>query len=323
MPCDFIMVRCLFMLNKLVLVRVDVGVSGFYGYLYTSKLVKTILVRAYPPLEEHFKPVRGSIPKLIHITPLYENTSRGVKCIYSYANCRPSAWMAKCTGPPRIIELNSNYYFYLGLHESLVKHSDIVSALVNYNECFEFIKQRVCVETMGIEVLNPHHIAEKIVEEALKNKGVKIIFSSPTLLRDPLKTMRKHKTLLPTPINVFATPIYLQLHTTGTYRKAVFRRQLLRIHRLFNETYSILNTARVKWVYYTDKPIPALAGFANYRIDENYMKQLETHGVDVKKWLIEIFTHAITLGVGTGRATGFGHIEIKPLQAGKVESRLD
>jgi len=48
MPCDFIMVRCLFMLNKLVLVRVDVGVSGFYGYLYTSKLVKTILVRAYP-----------------------------------------------------------------------------------------------------------------------------------------------------------------------------------------------------------------------------------------------------------------------------------
>ncbi|MEM4959675.1 MAG: hypothetical protein QXX12_07410 [Nanopusillaceae archaeon] len=30
----------------------------------------------------------------------------------------------------------------------------------------------------------------------------------------------------------------------------------------------------------------------------------------------EVFAYALTLGVGAGRATGFGHVEIKPLAEG-------
>ncbi|MEM1695312.1 MAG: hypothetical protein QXK07_01365 [Desulfurococcaceae archaeon] len=30
----------------------------------------------------------------------------------------------------------------------------------------------------------------------------------------------------------------------------------------------------------------------------------------------EVFAYALALGVGAGRATGFGHVEIKPLTEG-------
>lgn len=301
------------LLNRLVLIRFNVHVTGFYGYLYTGRLVKTLLIRAYPFLEEFFKPSKGSSPKPLHISPLYRTTSSGVECVYSYARCSGGR-LIKCTGPPSIVELDGDYYFYTGIHESIVKSTDVVSAFLNYAECFEFIKQKICVETKGVDVINPHALGEEIASKALSNHGVKVIYSSPTLLRDPLKTTRKYKTLLPSPMNTFAAPIYVKLNTTGSYRKGAFRRQLLRIHRLFNETYSVLKTVRMKWIYYSDQPIPALTGYVNYRIDENYLDYLQSQGVNLKEWLAELFAYTLTLGVGAGRAAGFGHVDLKPLQ---------
>jgi hypothetical protein len=128
--------------SSLALIRVGVGVRGFYGYLYTGRLVKTLLIRAYPQLEDWFKPSKGPVPKLIHITPLYKSRGDKVECIYSYANCKSSRRLIKCAESPTIIELNGDYYFYIGLYESGIKGIDIVSKLLNYVECFEFIKQK-------------------------------------------------------------------------------------------------------------------------------------------------------------------------------------
>jgi CRISPR/Cas system endoribonuclease Cas6 (RAMP superfamily) len=64
----------------------------------------------------------------------------------------------------------------------------------------------------------------------------------------------------------------------------------------------------------------------NYRLDENYLNYLESRGVNVVEWLGEVFAYALTLGIGTGRAAGFGHVELKPLktpgEAGANQSRL-
>lgn len=300
--------------SKLALIRVDVRVDGFYGYLYTSRLVKTILIRAYKPLEEHFKPTKGPVPKLVHITPLYKSRGDSVECVYSYAECRSRRGLVKCTGPPTLVELSGDYYFYIGLYESVARGVDIISALLNYAECFEFIKQNVCVEVRGLDFTNPTTLGREIASRVLSARGVKVVFSSPVMLRDPLKTTRRQKTVLPTPLAVFATPIYVRLHATGSYRRGVFRRELLRIHRLFNETYSVLKSVRVKWIYYSEKSIPALVGYVNYRVDENYLNYLQSHGVNVEEWLGEIFAYASTLGIGAGRAAGFGHVEFKSLQ---------
>jgi len=299
--------------GKLALIKVTLSVNGFYGYLYTSRLVKTILIRAYSKLEEHFKPTKGPIPKLLHITPLYRRVNGGVECIYSYAECKSRRGLVKCSGPPVTVELSGDYYFYIGLHESVVRSVDVISALLNYAECFEFIKQKVCVEVRELDLTSPEITSREIASRVLSARGVKVVFSSPVMLRDPLKTMRRQKTLLPTPIAVFATPVYAKLYATGGYRRGVFRRELLRIHRLLNETYSVLRSVRVKWIYYSDKPIPALTGYVNYRLDENYLNHLESHGVNVAEWLGEIFAFTLTLGVGAGRAAGFGHVELRPL----------
>jgi len=299
-------------MSKLKLIRVDLRVSGFYGYLYTSRLVKTILIRALPTLEDYFKPSKGPVPKLIHVTPLYRSSNSGVDCVYSYAVCK-SRPLIKCTGPPSIVELNGEYFFYTGIYESSLRSIDIISALLNYAECFEFIKQKICVEVGKLEVVDSHILGVEVAERVLSSSGVKVVFSSPTLLRDPLKTTRKQKTLLPSPINVFATPIYIKLYATGSYKRGYFRRELIRVHRLFNETYSVLGGVKVKWIYYSDKPIPAITGYVNYRLDENYLNYLESHGINVKEWLGELFAYMLTLGVGAGRASGFGHVELKPL----------
>jgi len=301
--------------SGLALIRVGVRVAGFYGYLYTGRLVKSLLIRAYSQLEDWFKPSKGPVPKLIHITPLYKSRGDKVECIYSYADCKSSRKLIKCVESPTIIELNGDYYFYIGLYESGIKGLDIVSKLLNYVECFEFIKQRVCVEIESIEVVNPLIPAGEIARRVIESKGVKVVFSSPVLLRDPLKTRRRQKTFIPSPMNVFAVPIYTKLYLAGGIKKSVYRRELLRVHRLFNETYTMFKTARVKWIYYTDKPIPALVGYVNYRLDIDYLKHLEEQGINVEDWLGNIVAYAMTLGVGTGRATGFGHVEIKPIQA--------
>jgi len=165
--------------SSLALIRVGVGVRGFYGYLYTGRLVKTLLIRAYPQLEDWFKPSKGPVPKLIHITPLYKSRGDKVECIYSYANCKSSRRLIKCAESPTIIELNGDYYFYIGLYESGIKGIDIVSKLLNYVECFEFIKQKVCVEIESIEVVNPLIPAGDIARRVIDSKGVKVVFSSP------------------------------------------------------------------------------------------------------------------------------------------------
>jgi CRISPR/Cas system endoribonuclease Cas6 (RAMP superfamily) len=302
---------------NLSIIKVGVRVRGFYGYLFTSRLVKTILIRAFPKIASLFEPTKGPTPKAIHVTPLYEVTSRGVECIYSDAICKQRG-MVKCTGAPRMINLDGDYFFYLGFHESIVRSVEVVSSLLNYGECFEFIKQNVCVEVNSIDLFNVERLSRELVEKSMSSRGVKVTFSSPTLLRDPLRTRRKHKTFLPSPINVFAAPIYVKLFVSGAFRTGVFRRELLRVHRLFSETYSALKTARVKWIYYSDKPIPALVGFVNYRLNEEYLKFLESRGVDVAKWLEELFAYTITMGIGAGRAAGFGHVELKPLHSSKA-----
>lgn len=118
-------------------------------------------------------------------------------------------------------------------------------------------------------------------------------------------------------INVFATPVYTRLHAEGRYRKGVFRRELIMLHRLLNETYSALGGVKIKWVYYSSRPEPALIGYVNYRVNGEYLSFLKQRGFNVEEWLAEIFAYALTLGVGAGRAAGFGHVVITPLGCGK------
>lgn len=300
-------------MDKLVQLVITSTISRFTGYLYTGKLAKTIIMRANPAMRSHFEPIKGSAPKLIHVSPLYRVNERGkIECIYSSAICRDDSPIVKCDGPPKPVLIDGLYHFYLGIHTSTIDISSLINSLINYNECFEFMNQHICVEVISLAIENPFEASRKIVEEIIKANGLKVELSSPTLLRDPLRTRGKYKTFLPSPEIVFAAPLYSLLYSQGRYKRRVFIRDLVRLRRLFNDTYSILTGLRVKWVYYTNRPEPALVGYVNYRINMDYFEHLKKM-INVEEWLSEIFAYAIALGVGAGRATGFGHVFLKPL----------
>jgi len=298
---------------KLALLKTHVNVFGFAGYLFSGKLVKTILTRSIPRLEEFFRPTMGSTPKLLHISPLYRvKNNREVECVYSYAVCRKTSAYVKCIDALKPVTLNGRYYFYIGFHQSVENVTDVLNALLNYNECFEFMNQKVCAEVVEIEAWNAVELGKNLVARVMNSGSMKIVFSSPTMLRDPLRTSGKFKTLLPSPFNVFATPVYTILFSKGLSSVRRLRTELLRLHRLFNETYSALGGVKVRWVYYGRRPEPALVGYVNYRVNFEYFDFLK-QGLNVEDWLGEIFAYMLALGVGAGRAAGFGHVELKPL----------
>ena len=298
---------------KLALLKTHVNVFGFAGYLFSGKLVKTILTRSIPRLEEFFRPTMGSTPKLLHISPLYRvKNNREVECVYSYAVCRKTSAYVKCIDALKPVTLNGRYYFYIGFHQSVENVTDVLNALLNYNECFEFMNQKVCAEVVEIEAWNAVELGKNLVARVMNSGGLKLVFASPTMLRDPLRIGGKYKTYLPTPETVFATPVYAKQIAEGEYAIKKFRSELLRLRRLFHETYSVLKSVMVKWVYYGGRPEPALVGYVNYRVNFEYFDFLK-QGLNVEDWLGEIFAYMLALGVGAGRAAGFGHVELKPL----------
>lgn len=119
------------------------------------------------------------------------------------------------------------------------------------------------------------------------------------------------------------SPIHAILFSKGLYTVKRLRSELLRLHRLFSESYSVLGGLKIRWVYYTPRPEPALIGYVNYKLNLEYLDYLKQKGVNVEEWLTEIFAYTLALGIGAGRAAGFGHVEIKPLKSSRsVETRL-
>ncbi|MEM1675282.1 MAG: CRISPR system precrRNA processing endoribonuclease RAMP protein Cas6 [Desulfurococcaceae archaeon] len=301
-------------LEKLFLSKITVNVSRFSGYVYTAKISKTIVIKIDRRLREFFKPIKGSKPKLIHITPFYFKTdSDRTVCLYSYIKCR-SRNIVKCEGYPQIVQLDGRYYFFFGFHTSIVKPEDFLNKAIQYgNDCFEFMSQKLCVEIESIEIIDAYKLGVEVAEKILDDKGLKIVFSSPTILRDPLRSVNKYKSFIPTPFNVFATPVYIMLINKGLYTKRRLLTELSKLHKLFNETYSVLGGVKIKFIQYGEKPEPVLIGYVNYRINEDYLKFLNNR-LNIVEWLGEIFSYTIALGVGTGRASGFGHVNLKPIK---------
>ncbi|MEM0014072.1 MAG: CRISPR system precrRNA processing endoribonuclease RAMP protein Cas6 [Candidatus Nezhaarchaeales archaeon] len=272
--------------------------------VFTGKLVKSLIIDGNPLLRQFFEKMSGSAPKLVHVSPLYvERVIDGrkqVKCIYVYRDDSNNE-MAR-------------YSFYIGLVESNAIYSptsdDVYQALLNLSGHHRFKAQVLDIELISVEEIDVVRDIKKVVSDLSRLKKMKIVFSSPTLLRDPLRR-GKHKSLTPTPINIFSTPVYINLYLTGALRWKSFIRTLIILHRLLNEPYSTHKTTKITWVRYSkDKnPIPTLTGYVNLFLNEYYYNQHAKH-INIGSLLEETLSTILTLGTGTSRATGFGHITL-------------
>ncbi|MEM1703191.1 MAG: CRISPR system precrRNA processing endoribonuclease RAMP protein Cas6 [Zestosphaera sp.] len=279
------------------------------GDFFTGKLVKSLLIDGNPRLKPFFEKEAGSAPKLIHVTPLYiEKFEKGkprIRCIHSFREGK---------GFTRFI-------FYVGFVKSDAVTSPtmdaVYSALLNLSNRHRFGDRFFDVDLVSVESIDVNREAEKAVEALMISGKIKLVFSSPTLLRDPFRT-GKHKSLTPTPMNIFSTPVYINLYITGKLRQSTFIKTLITIHKLLSEPHSIHNTVKVIQVKYEEdkNPIPALIGYINLYLNRHYQDQYTAKGIDTKTLLKETFTTILALGTGTSRAIGFGHTIITPPSLG-------
>jgi CRISPR/Cas system endoribonuclease Cas6 (RAMP superfamily) len=310
--------------QKSALFKVRVYVTGFSGFMYSGKLVKTLVLSRLPDLQSHFQPSSSNTPKLVHVSPLLREINGRVKAVYTGHTCRRIE-LAKCiNGPFKPIVLDGVYSFYFGFLNSVADPSKVLEALIGLNGELEFMNQRIRVQVERVGFINPHLEASRILGEVIKQGGLKVVFASPTMLRDPFRGGR-FKTFIPTPINVFSTPVFLYLAQRELYKVGRFIKLLRFIHRVFNETYSTLKTVRLTWFNYGKRPEPGIIGYVKYVVNKDYYEEYNKR-INLNQLLEDLLALLIALGTGTGRASGLGHVFLEPSTLGLksvMENKVD
>jgi hypothetical protein len=299
---------------KLALFKVTAYLDGFRGFVYTGKLSKTLVITAVPELAPHFQPSSGSPPKLVHVSPLYRESGGRVEAVYTRLSCK-GGQLARCDdGVPRPVFLEGLYTFYLGLSTSLLDPGRVLSGLASLDGYLEFMKQKVRVSVRQVEYIDPHSLASRLLDEAASRGGLKVVFSSPTQLRDPFRRGR-HKSFLPSPLNVFSTPAYIYVYQRWGFKRGRFLKLLRVLDRVFNETYTALKTVRLTWFVYEKRPEPGLIGYAKYAVNDYYYEEYSKR-LGLREAIEGVLAAAVALGTGTGRAAGLGHVFLEPAELG-------
>jgi len=304
-------------LENPVQVKVHVSFSrDFVVKDYTGKLVKSLLISGHPPLEKVFARGAGFPPKPIHVSPLYTDTEKGVRAVYS-------RWVAKdlmVRGPAsaadvRPVRLTAErmYFFYVGTSAELL--GKVLAALAEVSR-FTFGHVEVEVSRLSYEVsyVNVEREAEE-TRKAIESTGqLKVVFESPTLLRDPLALYgSRFKLLIPLPEAVLATPLMMYLLDTGRYRRSLLIKLAIYIRSALSIPYSAMGTTRVVWYVYNGKLLPAMIGYAKYHVNPDAVarssaKLLSKYSLDLLDCIAKAVALSKVYGAGGGRASGFGHI---------------
>ena len=253
---------------------------------FTAKLVKRLLISADRSFEHVFAPTRGAKPKLVHVTPLYTEENGRIK-----------------TATYTMQLMNNSYHFYLGAIEDELDIYKAMATLEAIPEQVEFSGTIYRITRIEIDTVDVYTAARAALRTARSQKRFKLVFASPTIFRDPLTSL-KHKTLVPSTMNIFSTPVYIKLYLSGQLRQATLMKTLLRLHRAITIPPTFWQTLRKKDLYYEPhRRVPTLIGYVNLHYNpEN--DQAET-ALDI---LNEILPIMLSLGTGVGRAAGLGHI---------------
>lgn len=183
-------------------------------------------------------------------------------------------------GVLREVSLDGEYKIRIGIPDELSKGIE------------EKIKNDIGVRTR-IKVEGA--ILEFTLENFEKNEfkigdRVKLCFS-PTLLSNPFIINRDYRKFLPSPSAVFWIPYALLKN-----KNSVTPQEVADIEGRITETWK----SRIKtiWIPYDTRKEPVMIGKVEYKLLRND---------DETKKLVET---ALTLGVGSSRASGFGHVEL-------------
>lgn len=268
------------------LIRLKLKVSPFITNDFTGKFVKTLLMTANPELEKIFEDKKYPSPKPLRITPLLE----GEKEVPVYPKAINTA---KPKESPSPISVGGVYTIYLGYEQSLEPQISLTIAKLLGGVEVEYGSK------VNVKLLEYERVEQEVPSSF---KSVKVYFVSPAIFVDPfIKVSQiekdRAKRFVPFPPLIFSVNVYELFKDT-------YKRNIIRLSYTLVESHTILNTVSRVWYYYDGKWLPGVIGYAKYFMRDNVHKYAK---IAVRK----ILQNAIEMGVGSGRAAGFGFVKMK------------
>jgi len=254
---------------------------------FTGKFVKTLLINANPTLNDVFENPSYPTPKPIRVTPLLRGDENFPRiAVY------PKTFRKEEKVSP--IEVKGDYYFLVGIRSDLNRELQIAIANLFAGVNLKYGSFDVSVKAIGYEQMD--------VSFPTNYKALYIKFISPSVFRDPFSRIAgvkndKVKRFTPIPPYIFSLNVYELLRER--YTKTV-----VRFGYAFFESHNNLETVRRIWYSYDGKLLPGVIGYAKFFRKE----KVKSEALDD---FVKILTHAQIMGVGTGRANGFGYVIVE------------
>ncbi|GAB6945120.1 CRISPR system precrRNA processing endoribonuclease RAMP protein Cas6 [Vulcanisaeta sp. JCM 14467] len=276
------------------LIKLKIYVSHFVTKDFTGKFVKTILMNANPELQSIFEGKDQPTPKPIRITPLLNEGDekpvypRIIITRFGESSGRPRQ-------EPKPISVGGAYNVYIGYREPLELQIALAVSRLTSGLEFDYGSSRVKVKLIEYE-----RIDTTAPEDF---NSVRVYFITPALFVDPFakislaESRDKARRFIPHPAVVFSVNVY-------DIFKDEYVRNIIRLSYALVESHTILNTVTKTWYYYDGKWLPGVIGYAKYFLRRNTPER-------AKRAIREILRDAMEMGVGSGRAAGFGFVKIK------------
>jgi len=274
------------------LIRLKLRISPFITTDFTGKFVKTLLINTNPELEKIFEDKKYPSPKPLRITPLLEDKKE--EPVYPKVVVTRSGEVAgKPKNGPNPISINGLYHVYIGYEKSLEPEINLtITKLLGGVE----LKYGNDVRVKLIEY-------EKVEQEVPREfNSVKVYFITPAIFVDPFVKVSqtdkdRAKRFIPFPPLIFSVNVY-------DLFKETYKRNIIRLSYSLIESHTILNTVTKVWYYYDGKWLPGVIGYAKFFLRKGIHK-------NAKEAVKKILENAIEMGVGSGRAAGFGFVKMK------------
>ncbi|ADX82116.1 CRISPR system precrRNA processing endoribonuclease RAMP protein Cas6 [Sulfolobus islandicus] len=268
------------------LIRLKLSISPFITTDFTGKFVKSFFIAANRELEEIFEDKKYPSPKPLRITPLLEEKKEVP--IYSKVINRP-----KPKDNPSPISIGGVYYVYLGYEQSLEPKINLTVAKLLGGVQLEYGKK------VNVKLLEYERIENDVPKDF---NSVKIYFISPAIFVDPFVKVSqiekdRVKRFIPFPPLIFSVNVYELF-------KDKYKRNIIRLSYSLVESHTVLNTVSRVWYYYDGKWLPGVIGYVKFFLRKNIHKYTK---IAIRK----ILQNAIEMGVGSGRAAGFGFVKMK------------
>ena len=137
-----------------------------------------------------------------------------------------------------------------------------------------------------------------------KASYIMIEFRSPINIIDPFKRT-KFRRFLPIAGYLFSYNIGELARLTRDNK--LYWDLINYVSAALQETHNVWDTVRKIYYIYDGKEIPGLMGYVKYFVIHEVFDDFPS-----LKLLVEnVLTHAVIMGVGAGRANGFGHVSVK------------